>query len=287
MKIKKNRLLITLGFLLAALSLPRAQAAISEIEFNGVIDELEAAYAPLVSAQGGHLVAWRQWGNNAIAADSSQPFFAPGQWVILFTGGLARTPEMTRDAFTLIACHEMGHHLGGFPNGGIFKNLSVEGEADYYATHVCTHKLWKNEREQNAQSARLVDAYAKKLCDQVWPTEDERNLCYRATVATQAMWNTKAHLLGSAQPQFNTPNLRVVPYYTETDHPELQCRMDTSLQGALCTAAFDETKISGKHSRGDSAELEMAAQSCTPFSHYEVGLRPRCWFLPHASGMYP
>ena len=37
------------------------------------------------------------------------------KWVVAMFGGLARRPEVTKDAFQFVVCHEVGHHLAGWP----------------------------------------------------------------------------------------------------------------------------------------------------------------------------
>jgi Zn-dependent protease with chaperone function len=51
-------------------------------------------------------------------------------------GGLARDPLVTKDGFSAVICHEIGHHIAGAPRKG-FSWASNEGQADYFATTKC------------------------------------------------------------------------------------------------------------------------------------------------------
>ena len=91
-----------------------------------------------------------------------------------------------------------------------------------------------------------------------------------------------AVLMGkSVMPAFDTPDPTVVDK-TNPKHPDAQCRMDTSLQGALCSIAFDELLIPGKDTAAgvNSKEAEEQAMkvSCSSLHKVNVGFRPTCWF---------
>jgi hypothetical protein len=55
---------------------------------------------------------------------------------------------------TLIICHELGHHVGGFPfvSGTPFGGYwaATEGQSDYYSTQVCARTMWDKETAINA-----------------------------------------------------------------------------------------------------------------------------------------
>ena len=112
---------------------------------------------------------------------------------------------MTIDGYTLVACHELGHHLGGAPLFSGQDWASVEGEADYFATTKCVKAMWGH-----ASKARM-DA------------------------ASQVLANTLARLEGSKNPKASTPDRSVVTSTFE-DHPAAQCRLDTYLAGVKCNA---------------------------------------------------
>ncbi len=90
-------------------------------------------------------------------------------------------------------------------------------------------------------------------------------------------------ILNKPFPKFETPDPSVVNK-TSSDHPAIQCRLDTSFQATLCSANYDDKIIPGKNVASGpgsvDAEKEAAAHSCMAYSGYTQGLRPACWFKP-------
>ena len=67
---------------------------------------------------------------------------------------------------------------------------------------------------------------------------------------------------------------------TNSRHPATQCRMDTSLAGALCRDnKWDDTKVPGKNESPD-----FQCDRGQYVDDYRVGLRSKCWYKPNASG---
>lgn len=258
-------------------------ANMDEAEFKSILAKIQSAYEARVSAHGGRLQISGDWRSETLNAGAQQMF---GSWKVQITGGLARRPELTPDGFALIVCHELGHHLGGFafaradnPFGGVW--AASEGQSDYFATQVCTRKIWGADSQINAGFRSKATPIMKQKCNSVWSTAPEQDLCYRVLVATDSMITTMATLMKKPIPQFDTPDMSEVTATLGT-HPPVQCRMDTSMQGALCGAFFNELIIPGKKSQGGpfgtEAEREASGSSCTTYSNYTVGLRPKCWF---------
>jgi hypothetical protein len=259
-----------------------AVSAISENDFNAVINRVTDAYRSIVASHGGKLRILGRWKVDQIMAQSNQMF---GWWEVRVSGGLARRPEMNTDALTLVLCHEMGHHLGGFPLNAPMPYIgtwsAVEGQADYFATYVCTRKLWSSELSKNAEFRETAPEAARAQCDAVWKSTADQNLCYRTAAAINSAIQTMASLMKKAPPTFTTPDTSQVDK-TLADHPPIQCRLDTHMQAALCAGQFDENLIPGKavSSGSDSleAEQESAQHSCAKASGFSTGLRPGCWF---------
>jgi len=72
-------------------------------------------------------------------------------------------------------------------------------------------------------------------------------------------------------PAFDTPDPNVVAE-TDDSHPATQCRLDTYLQGALCTKPVSEA----------FSDEDPAPGACTRSQGYAVGMRPLCWYKPPA-----
>lgn len=263
--------------------LRRIDANIDETLFNEIIDRALVTYVPLAKKHGAGITVNREWENPMVNASAGRLYKF---WMLNFYGGLARRPEMTPDGFALVVCHELGHLFAGYPfKRTMFGRLvwhSIEGEADYYATHVCARELWKEEKEVNSLHSITVDPWAKIYCDQAWPTVEQRDLCYRIANASQSLASLLSR--GKSDPLVNTPDPAKVRK-TFTKHPAAQCRLDTYMNGALCPAEFHLEKIPGKKyvpwlRSLKKAEREAALVSCHQAKGDEVGVRPQCWFRP-------
>src|SRR5687768_16763139 len=88
------------------------QSNVSEEEFNRVIERAEDVYGPVMEQFGATLEINRLWDNSTVNASAYQ---SGRTWYVNMYGGLARRPEVTPDGFAMVLCHELGHHLGGFP----------------------------------------------------------------------------------------------------------------------------------------------------------------------------
>lgn len=261
---------------------------ITQDEFNTIIKKLSGIYSPVVSQHGGRLQLNGSWKDETLNAGARQLF---GTWQVQISGGLARHPDLTTDGFSLIVCHELGHHLGGFPIAsatpipipipGIENWAAVEGQADYFSTHVCARKIWADEADKNATFKTQVDAFEKEKCDQSYSTEAEQNICYRTIVGLKSVTLTMANLKKVPVPSLQTPDQTAVDK-TNPEHPAVQCRLDTLFQGAVCPVPWNNNTIPGKKTAQgqDSleAERESAMVSCTATGGFQFGVRPACWF---------
>lgn len=255
------------------------------VEFTRIIKDIETIYKPIAKKLGGNLTINAQWGSATPNAFAKKTF---SNWLVVVTGGLARQPDMTKDGIALVVCHEIGHHLAGFPftQTGLAALLGMdwvsnEGEADYYATQVCARKIWASQTKENEAFRSIASAYVKSECDKVWKTEAQQNLCYRTVTASESLAEVLASLGKSGAPQLHTPSRQVVAS-TDNRHPEAQCRLDTYFQGSICPMGWNDAVVPGKKlsggKKGMAAEKQAAMTSCTKASGFDYGLRPACWY---------
>jgi hypothetical protein len=255
----------------------KSPTGITQDQFNAAITKANGIFTPLISALGGRLDIRGNWTDATVNASATQSF---GTWVVNMYGGLARRQEVTADGFAMVLCHEIGHHLGGFPFVSSWG--ADEGQADYFATSHCARLLWGSEPEVNAQSRDTIEAYPKSLCDDVYQTEDAQNLCYREMLAGKSLANLLG-ALGGDSVAYDTPDTSVVSR-TDHNHPAAQCRLDTYMAAALCSQTWDSSVIPGKRNgtgRNDAqAEGESAQYYCASRDQWSHGTRPTCWFHP-------
>jgi len=256
----------------------RAMSGMSEAQFNEVIDEAVAYYAPFIQNNfGAKLVVNRLWNDSTVNATASQ---FGNTWTVNMYGGMARRPEINADAFALVLCHEFGHHLGGYPFKASW--AAAEGEADYFASQSCTRDLWKDQLEKNALARNKISEYSKNECDKVWSLEADQDLCYRTILGGEGLGNLLMVLTGE-NISASTPSTSVVSKTNISSYPSGQCRLDTYTVGALCTRDFDARAIPGKGlgslRNTAAAEQESGKYTCTN-QEFDSGLRPACWFKP-------
>lgn len=254
----------------------------TEKEFHQTLEHIRKIYVPYAKEIGGGRLQIRgNWKSGVLNAKAAQFL---NSWAVDITGGLARHPALTADGLSLIICHEIGHHLGGFPYyaSAPFARTwaATEGQSDYYSTHVCARKIWGMDLERNATYRDQIPAAGMNKCDQVFMDQQERNLCYRITAASLSVTNTMSAILNRAEARLETPDM-TVRETTHLGHPGTQCRLDTLFQGSICAASADYKIIPGIKVRPkDSldAEKESAQVSCSDMMEYADGLRPACWF---------
>lgn len=238
-----------------------------EETFKEVIKKAYNFYAPIVESHGATLKINGLWTNNTVNAHARQ---RGNIWEISMYGGLARHPFINADGFALVLCHELGHHLGGFPLRASW--AANEGQSDYFATLSCARELWAKEARENKKHTTTVDDAAKKLCDKKWRSSDDRALCYRIA---DASFRISSLLARGARLAVDTPDFSKVSK-TNNKHPKGQCRLDTMMAGATCDAYYDIYSI-------PKTEEDAKAMSCTRSQDYDFGPRPLCWFKPPES----
>lgn len=242
---------------------------INEAQFNEVLDTLTTHFGPVIQARGGTLVINRKWTDTTVNASAQRN---GNSYVLNMYGGLARHPQATRDFFMLVACHELGHHIGGGPKYSGWTNwASNEGQSDYYATLRCMRTVMPATENEEFVKNNEIDATLASKCQSVYSTSEEQNLCMRiGTAGIQGGYFFQALRNETTVPSLTTPDTRVVTR-TSDAHPATQCRMDTYYQGALC---LHDSSI---------ALSDTDARVGTCFEGLQAsadGIRPRCWFKP-------
>lgn len=251
-----------------AAAMPPSQTwNIEEKDFWDLINFVVEIYKPVFAAvrtAENETVSWwieGNWQEKSATITSTKDKVPPynwNKWIVKVNGGIARHPFMTKDAFMLALCHEIGHLLGGAPLKD-YTTFSTEGQADYYATHVCARKVFgKMEKKK-----KLIKVGNFKLdqCDKYFDNEYELNVCLRTLFAAQALSEYLKVLSRELRDTDIKSSDKFEPKFTVQLHSSSQCRLDTFVAGAHCDKIWDDKKI--------------------PLNRNAVCRnRPRCFYVP-------
>ncbi len=268
---------------------PMDHANVDQTTFNQIMDAVQAVYTPIIAARGGRLVIDRLWTNDEANAFADRP--GGNVWAIHMFGGLARHPNMTPDSMLLVACHELGHHLGGAPKYTTGWNASSEGEADYYGVLKCMRLVlrhYDNVRVVQAEGAQVTPDIVQR-CRSVGSDNQTLAACVRSVIAGQHLAavltdleNTEAAQQKGptfAIPSLTTPDPKQVPVTLFNVYPGLQCRFDTYVAGSICPASADQSMDDRDPAVGScyrpAAGLVVQSAGAVQFA---PGARPACWF---------
>ena len=241
----------------------KSMSGISQYDFNKISENVQKQMSSEVKKiLGKELIIEKLWEDSTVDAYATRDDV--NNAVIVVHGGLARHPQMTKDAFLLILCHEVGHHLGGAPkiprgNSGLRSWSSAEGQADYFATTKCLPHFLKTDNEYKDLESEIDPTLFKTALSKC-----RDNNCARiALVGLQASYVFASMVAGTPEPKLNLNDSTKVSK-TLFNHPSPQCRLDTFLAGANCDSSQDVPF--------DSADPKIGA--CMK----ESGERPACWF---------
>lgn len=235
--------------------------------FDKILDKIETIYSPILERLGKELIIKRDWNNNIANAYAERN---QDQYILYINGGIARSPLLTPDAFAIIVCHELGHHLGKTPHYKSSWSAS-EGQADYFATSKCIRKIFRNDDNKNIVKNIYVSPEVKEKCRyQFLGLDNEQFICERSSMAALSAVSLNSWITDHRQaPMFKTPS-PITVMKTLTEHPDPQCRLDTLFQGALCDV---DDSI-------DFDEQDPDIGACTRRAGDKYGLRPLCWYQP-------
>lgn len=261
----ENKLKIPVGI--------KSMGGLNEVQFNRVMDKMLALYSNVVAKTGRTFAIDRRWSDGTVNAYAHQN--APGVDTIVMFGGLARHPETTEDAMALVACHELGHHLGGAPrksdpSTGALDWAANEGQADYWGTMKCLRHYFEGDDNVTAVKNLSVPTEVASKCGLIYKNADEMAICERAAMAGLALGKLlNAVSNDKKQVSFTTPDRSVVAQ-TFDAHPQSQCRLDTFYQASLCDHGFGETV----------SQTDPNIGVCSIKNGDKIGNRPLCWYKP-------
>lgn len=241
-----------------------AFAFVSEAEFIDALRKVETDYHEDVMKIGLNLIIDGEYQNDTQNAYTSR---VGKKQVIKVFGGIAREPMISADGISFVACHELGHTLGGDPTKAIGTNYySSEGQSDYFASVKCFKRVYRSEDNEAIISLLKVPFLIKATCNEQFKSDaNEAALCIRTSLAAIEVTNWLAKFSKIPAPSIENKDPTVVTS-TQLDFPSLQCRLDTLLAGAICKS----------QTVGDNPG-KLNDGYC---EYNEIGSRPLCWFKP-------
>ena len=242
----------------------------SQSTFDEVLDRVEDIYSPVLSGMGKRLNIERNWNDGTVNAYASQ---SGNTWKIAMFGGLARHETVTADGFALVACHELGHHLGGAPKKKSWWSTSWasnEGQSDYFGAMKCLRKYMELDDNVALMADVDVPALAVEKCEANFANAEDVAMCKRGAMAGMSLAGLFGALSNLSEPlDFATPDDNVVSS-TNHNHPAAQCRLDTYFAGAICD----------KYHYDDIDEDDINSAQCARVDGYDLEARPLCWYKP-------
>ena len=236
-----------------------SEEGITEKEFTDVLNEFEKVMSPIVKKEGYKLQINRKWSDDTVNANTTT---SGDKWVINAFGGLARYSGMDADAFMMVMCHELGHHMGGVPAQGWASN---EGQSDYYATSKCYRRM-----SYSKVKALQVPSVVSEKCSALHKSQEEINICEKGSMIGFTLASVLNSLSGASKAlDFNTPDKTEVSKINNA-HPKAQCRLDTYFAGAVC----------GIHYTEEFAKDNPIQGACAEEKGDKIGVRPHCWYKP-------
>ena len=246
------------------------EQGITQDEFNTLLDRLDKVYAPIVEAKGGTLKINRKWEDGTVNAYAER---IGTSWEITMFGGLARYKNMTADGFMLVACHELGHQLGGKPKVTSFFGktswAAVEGQSDYFGTAKCMKRMFMDMTQSELSTFKSASKTADDACAVAYKDPNDQLICQRDAAAGIVLGNVLSDLGSDGVVTLETPSTEVARGIDQK-HPKAQCRLDTYFQGAACNVNYGV----------DFSDTDQITGACSKAAGFTQGLRPACWFNP-------
>lgn len=201
--------------------------------------------------------------------------FRNGIYSIQLGSDFEKEEGITIDSYAAILCHEIGHALGGLPkkinsSNGEISWSSTEAQSDYFSSTICLKKIFKLLPSEN--SNLMIPENIRKDCELAFTksnSDDDKKICMRTAQAGYELMTYLFQLFskyGGPQKYNYKPELTQKELSNESSknlYPNLQCRLDTIVAGALC--------VEQKNDFQDGF--------CEKAEGYTIGLRPSCWYV--------
>lgn len=237
---------------------------ISQSDWDSVLDKIESIYVPYLQPAGIEFKVTRKWDDPTVNA---HPRREGNVWTIDMYGGYAQAASATKDALAMLACHEVAHHLGGgaffYPTP--YEWASAEGQSDYWASLKCLRTYFQDEDNIKELEGKTFPESLSEACKASWEDPQDQAICIRSSLAGFDMNMVWTNGVGGFS--FDTKDPLVVSE-TQVYHPDFQCRVDTIVEGSLCTVDKEIRTI----------DKDADTGMCNVRDGHKTGLRPKCWY---------
>lgn len=256
----KSLLFVAFAFSFSFSSYAREEQTFQNNEelFKKAVYEVRDLYQPVIDRLPFEIAFIPQWNKTAV---DSYTILAK-KHAIFINGGMARAEHMTRDALILVACHELGHNIGGAPQKPYIGGdpwSSAEGQSDYFAAAKCLKNYFSEYYLEVDTENSVHSPLALDRCRAIYGEGREYQTCLRIVKAGEAVIAALSQeYLGHTNQSIETPSDYVVEQ-TNVQYPSMQCRLDTYFRGALCDTD------------------PMGDEYCTS-KNRPYGARPSCWY---------
>lgn len=242
-----------------------ANSEMTKAKFDKALSWVKKTYNPIFKSKGLIFQIVPDWNSKTVNAYAQR--IGSTARISMF-GGLARRVNFM--GFLIVACHEVGHHLGGAPKYPHW--ASSEGQSDYFSTSKCmklvlAKNMRKNIKPLRSSNTELSFAYSK--CNEVYRGKRNKRKRAMCTRMASGALSTATLLNRGVVPKFSKPDTSIV-IETYLKHPRGQCRLDTYFHGALCTIS----------PRLDFDETNPRINACNRVDGLKSGVRPLCWYRP-------
>lgn len=247
-----------------------SESGLTKEDFEQVLGRVKNHYEKEFLSRGFEMDFTMEWSNSWFNAQTGRT--GSSRVRFFFSGALARGKYMTKDGLMFVACHEVGHQLGGFPlKSGRW--ATSEGGADYFAAVKCMRDLLKNDPENSLAESVSIHPGVQSKCREAYPESDDYQICLRTTKAGHDMARTFEYYFKKQELTEWAFLFQDLPEAQETNaagYPSRACRAETAFQGAICNKA-PEIPIS----------LTVESEGvCHEANGDTYGMRPKCWFKP-------
>lgn len=242
------------------------QELVSQAQARDVMQKLSQLYSQDVAALGGRLDIAEL---DSMQFDAFANQMPNGEFRVRLSKAVRFQQEMSLDGYTLIACHEIGHHVGGAPlfTGG---QMSIEGQADYFGNLKCMRRYLESlpPTELFSGPKPALDLVAR--CTRKFSNTNEIQVCARSLQASLDLGRVLDVMSGVSIQlgRLDTPDTSVVSVTFE-DHPATQCRVDTYRAGALCQVNESDPVSRINPNLGVCTQVLDSSEQ-----------RPRCFYAP-------